>query len=233
MCGRYKLVAPTGRVFEDFALTGPRLNLQPCYNIAPTQEAPIVRRMPTGRQISMIRWGLIPSWSPGPRNGAPIGSGHINARAETVAKKPTFRDAMRSRRCLVLADGFYEWRTEGGEKQPMLFEMKDSAPFAFAGLYETWDRADAPLESFTIICTDANELIAPIHDRMPVIMLQDAWEPWLDTENVGVGVARDLLKQYPAEAMTVRPVSRRLNKAGAEDDESLLTPQLPRQPSLF
>jgi putative SOS response-associated peptidase YedK len=232
MCGRYKLVAPTGRVFDEFSLTGLRLNLQPRYNIAPTQDAAIVRKMPTGRQISMIRWGLIPGWSPAPSPGSPIGSGQINARAETVADKPTFRDALKQRRCLVIADGFYEWQAEGREKRPMLFEMKDGGVFAFAGLFERWDKAGAPLETFTIICTAANALVGLVHARMPVILPKQYWDKWLDVDGASVGDVLPLLTSYPADAMTVRPVSQRLNKVSA-DDASLLTPEAPVQGSLF
>jgi len=228
MCGRYKLAAPTGRVFDEFSLTGRRLNLQPRYNLAPTQEAPVIRRTPTGRQISLIRWGLIPAWSPATQRGAPLPTGQINARAETVAEKPTFRDAMRHRRCLVPADGFYEWKQEGREKQPMLFERADGGLLAFAGLYERWN----DLESFTIICTSANALVGTVHDRMPVILPPGHWEAWLDTDKASVADVLPLLVAYPADAMTVRPVNRRLNKAG-EDDEGLLTPEPPKQPSLF
>ncbi len=236
MCGRYKLVAPTGRVFDEFSLTGLRLNLQPRYNLAPTQDAPVVRKMPhgmpSGRQISMIRWGLIPGWSPALSPGAPLGSGQINARAETVAEKPTFRDALKHRRCLVIADGFYEWQTEGHEKLPMLFEMKDGGVFAFAGLWERSEKGSTPLETFTIICTAANALVGTVHDRMPVILPKEHWDKWLDVEGASVSDVLPLLTPYPADTMTVRPVSQRLNKVSA-DDASLLTPEPPVQGSLF
>ncbi|MCA0200645.1 MAG: SOS response-associated peptidase [Proteobacteria bacterium] len=229
MCGRYKLVAPTGRVFDEFELVGTRLNLQPRYNMAPTQEAPVVRRMPSGRQISLIRWGLIPGWSAPQRPGVPVGTGQINARAETVAEKPTFRDAMKQRRCLVVADGFYEWRQDGREKRPMLFEKADGGLMAFAGLWERWEG----LESFAIICTNANTLVGTIHDRMPVILAKDHWDAWLDTDRNSVASVLPLLTSYPADTMTMRPVSPRLNKTSAEDDASLLTPEPPVQGSLF
>lgn len=236
MCGRYKLVAPTGRIFDEFSLMGLRLNLQPRYNIAPTQDAPVIRRMPhgmpSGRQISMIRWGMIPAWSPSPKPGASLGTGQINARAETVAEKPTFREAMKARRCLVPADGFYEWTQEGGEKRPMLFEMKDESVFALAGLWESWTNGGAPLETFTIICTAANALVGRIHDRMPVILPKEHWEAWLDTDGTDVSAVLPLLTPFPADAMTVRPVSTRLNKVSA-DDAALLTPEPPVQGSLF
>lgn len=232
MCGRYKLEAPTGRVFDTFALGGTRLNLQPRYNIAPTQDAPVIRRTPTGRQIALIRWGMIPHWSPAPRPGAPPGPGQINARAETVAVKPTFRDALRLRRCLVPADGFYEWEGAGREKQPMLFEMKDGGPFAFAGLWERWDRAGAPRETFTIICTAANALVGRIHDRMPVILAPDRWDAWLDAQGHDAAAVLPLFTPYPADAMTMRPVSRALGDV-RQDDPSLLTPAPPVQPRLL
>lgn len=232
MCGRYKLVVPTGRIFDEFSLMGRRLNLQPRYNIAPTQEAPVVRLTPTGRQISLIRWGFIPSWSPSLKPGASVPSGHINARAETVADKPSFRDAFQHRRCLVVTDGFYEWATVGRVKQPMLFEMRDGGPFAFAGLYECWENGGVPLETFTIICTEANALVGEVHDRMPVILPKDSWSLWLDAGAHGPADALPLLKPFPAADMTVRPVNRSLNRVGV-DDPSVLTPSSPEQPSLF
>lgn len=232
MCGRYKLVAPVGRIFDEFSLVGLRPNLPARYNIAPTQDAAIVRRMPTGRQIALIRWGLIPAWAPAQRPGVAIPTGQINARAETVAEKPSFREALRYRRCLVIADGFYEWAQEGREKQPMLFEATDGGLLAFAGLYERWEKGETPLESFTIICTQANALVDRVHDRMPVILPREYWDMWLDPNLHDAGAVTPLLTSYPADAMTMRPVNRDLGKVG-RDDESLLVPQPPQQPSLF
>lgn len=220
MCGRYKLVAPTGRVFDEFSLTSRRLNLQPRYNLAPTQDAPVVRLGPTGRQISLIRWGLVPGWA------TRFGAGQINARAETVADKPTFRDAVRARRCLVVADGFYEWKREGRDKVPYLFEANEGAPFAFAGLYERWDREGPPVESFTIICTAANALVGEIHDRMPVILPKAHWDAWLDTAANAPAEVLPLLAPYPADAMKARRVNKRLN-AAATDDPAVLDPEPP------
>ena len=152
-----------------FNVTGPLPNVPPRYNIAPTQDAPVVRQTKDAdeREMDMLRWGLVPSWSQGPDSGYSM----INARAETVATKPAFRSAFRFRRCLVPADGFYEWRKVAGRKQPYRITVKDGEPFAFAGLWEHWTGPDGyVVQSFTIVVTEANELLRPIHDRMPVIL---------------------------------------------------------------
>jgi putative SOS response-associated peptidase YedK len=232
MCGRYKLTTPTSRVFDEFSLTGLRINLEPRYNIAPTQDAPVVRRSPTGRQISLVRWGMIPAWAPAQKTGEGLGAGQINARAETVARKPTFREALKSRRCLVVADGFYEWQQQERTKQPMLFTMRDEGVFAFAGLYETWNKAGTPLETFTIICTRPNALVATVHDRMPVILPKEHWDAWLDTAAHDAAAIVPLLGPFPADAMSVCPVNRDLGKVG-RDDASLLVSQPPAQPLLL
>ncbi len=165
MCGRFTLRTPTHRLAEAFGVRD-LPNLPPRYNIAPTQDAAVVRPGPEGeaRELAMLRWGLVPSWSEGPSAYS-----MINARAETVATKPAFRAAFRHRRCLVPADGFYEWQRVDGGKQPYLVELASGEPFAFAGLWEHWEGGDV-IESFTIIVTEANELLRPIHERMPVIL---------------------------------------------------------------
>ncbi len=149
------------------------------FNIAPTQPVAVVRRAAagSGRELAWLRWGLVPAWAKDPAIGARL----INARAETAAEKPAFRAAMRARRCLVVADGFYEWRRTGRAKQAYLFQLDGGRPFAFAGLWETWRRPDnSPLETCTLLTTDANELVRPIHDRMPAILPPAAYQAWLD-----------------------------------------------------
>ena len=162
MCGRFLLKSPLVELQRAFGFAE-RPNLEPRFNIAPTQTVPIVRRRDDGgggRELALVRWGLVPAWAKEPA----IGNKMINARAEGIAAKPAFRAAFRQRRCLVPADGFYEWRKlAGGRKQPMLIRRRDRAPFAFAGLWEVWRGPDGPLETCTIVTTAANALLAPIH----------------------------------------------------------------------
>src|ERR671933_2135962 len=157
MCGRYTLYTPVETLAEEFGLTDPLPDLQPNYNVAPTQEVPaVVAGNDGGRRLEMLRWGLIPSWADDPG----IGSRMINARSETVAEKPSFRRAFKERRCLVLADGFYEWkRTDSNGKQPYYIRMKDGRPFAFAGLWESWRGGREEILSCTILTTEANHLV--------------------------------------------------------------------------
>jgi putative SOS response-associated peptidase YedK len=227
MCGRYKLVTPIGKIIDEFSLTGQRPNLRARFNIAPTQESVVVRRGPTGRQLAVMRWGLVPYWAPDKK----IAFSTINARAETVATKPAFRDALQSRRCLVVADGFYEWKTEGKTKLPQLFELPGGGLMAFAGLYERWEKGGVPLETFTIICTGANPSVAPIHNRMPAILPPAQWDKWLDTENYSAASVLPLL-ETPSQTLTVTPVSRKLN-AVANDAPDVLEPDVEEQPKLL
>jgi putative SOS response-associated peptidase YedK len=157
-------------------------DLAPRYNIAPTQDVAVVRLNPSTekRELSMLRWGLIPFWAEDPK----VGYSTINARAETVATKPSFREAFKKRRCLVVADGFYEWQRTDGQKQPYLIHLKDNSPFAFAGLWERWRKGEQAIESCSIIVTEPNAVLEPIHDRMPVI---------LSPEDYGLGSIRRLM----------------------------------------
>jgi putative SOS response-associated peptidase YedK len=221
VCGRYSLTtAPEAlRRLFDFDTTP---NLQPRYNIAPTQSAPVVRTAANGgRELAMLRWGLIPSWA----KEASIGSKMINARSETVAEKPSFRSAFRHRRCLVPADGFYEWRREGEIKQPYRIGMKGGAAFAFAGLWESWDGTDddAAVETFTILTTEANRRLGPIHARMPVILAPDAYDAWLDAESGSRDDALGLLRPFAEAPMAFYRVSTRVNSP-RNDDPDCLTP---------
>ena len=195
--------------------------LSPRFNIAPTQAVAAVRaRADGGRELVALTWGLIPSWS----KDRTIGSRLINARAETVGEKPAFRAALRARRCLVLADGFYEWQKLGTRKQPHHIRMRDGRPFAFAGLWERWTPAEGdPVESCTIITTLPNEVVAPIHDRMPVILAPADLDRWLDPGVRDPAAVAALLRPYPAGDMTAYPVSLRVNSPGA-DDPSCVVP---------
>jgi putative SOS response-associated peptidase YedK len=218
MCGRYSLTtAPEAlrRLFDFDNLP----NLAPRYNIAPTQLAPVVRLRDGGpaRELVLLRWGLIPSWA----KDASIGSKMINARADTAADKPAFRAAFRARRCLVPADGFYEWRSEDGRKQPFRIGFKGGAAFAFAGMWESWTVRDGPeagsvVESYTILTTEANDKLRPIHERMPVILPPAAYAGWLDPATPPES-ARALLQPHPAEPMAFYRVSTRVNNVRNDD----------------
>ena len=236
MCGRFTLTPSAIALLGDvFGLDEP-LPLLPRWNIAPTQDVGVVRLLEGRRHLDLLRWGLIPAWTQDPKKGPLL----INARADTVAEKPAFRGALKLRRCLVPADGFFEWAPppagapKTAKKQPWWFRLEDEAPFALAGLWETWTPPDgAPVSSFTLITTDANEVVAPVHDRMPVILPREAYARWLDPS---VREAKDLvglLRPYPAALMSARPVSQRLNSA-REDDPSLVeSTSVVEQPRLF
>ena len=206
MCGRYTLITNIDRIAEAFGVA-PTLEAQPRYNIAPTQD--IVTIVNNGNpHLSLLRWGLIPAWA----KDESIGSRMINARAETLAEKPSFRNLLRSRRCLAVADGFYEWQGEGKNKTPMYITLQDGQPFAFAGLWDRWKDPDGQeIHSCTIITTEPNELMAPIHNRMPAILRPKAYEDWLNPQLRDDNVLTHLLKPYPSELMTARAVSKLVN----------------------
>lgn len=223
MCGRYFQARGPASVARHFETVNPLPNLAPSWNRAPTEDGLVVRRHPeTGaRHLDALRWGLVPRWAKDPS----VGSRMINARAESLAGKPAFRDAFRRRRCIVTADGFYEWRAEGGRgaKQPYAVAMADGAPMPLAGLWEGWRAPDGSvLRSFTIVTTDANERLAAIHERMPVILPRDSWPLWLGEEEAEDEAALlALLRPFPAERLAVWPVSARVNRV-AENDPGLL-----------
>src|SRR6266852_602219 len=209
MCGRYVVKAPVSQLATMFDLMDVP-PLTPRYNVAPTQMVPAVRLNPETqkRGLVMLKWGLIPAWA----KDAAIGSQMIMARADTVAEKPAFREAFRRRRCLMAADGFYEWQKTNGKKQPYFIGLKDQDPFAFAGLWEHWkDPESDAVESCALITTDANEVVRPIHDRMPVILQPKDYGVWLDLENRDTTALQELLQPYPGEAMMAYPVSLFVN----------------------
>jgi putative SOS response-associated peptidase YedK len=220
MCGRFTQRSRLNLLLQQFAIQDCDLQeLSPRYNIAPTQEIAAVRANASGqRQLGLFRWGLVPSWADDPK----IGYRLINARADTVATKPSFRSAFKQRRCLIPADGFYEWKKEGKEKQPYLIEVGDSQVFAFAGLWESWHGEQGPpLESCTIITTDANPLMSELHDRMPVILSPNDYQAWLDPQNLDREGLEKLLDPYPADEMQYRPVSKTVNNARNEGPECI------------
>jgi putative SOS response-associated peptidase YedK len=223
MCGRFLLHAPVDTLQRAFGFAE-RPNLRPRYNVAPTQTVPVVRRSHRdggGRELALARWGLIPSWA----KDASIGNKLINARAETVAEKPAFRGAFRERRALVPADGFYEWRKRegGGPKQPLLIRRRDGEPFAFAGLWEHWRGPEGEVETCTILTTEANAALAPIHDRMPVILDPASYDRWLDPAQPR---AEELLQPCPDEWLEAFPVSTRVNNV-RNDVVELIAPMNP------
>jgi len=228
MCGRFSLTtAPEAmRALFDYENLP---NLAPRFNVAPTQPVATVRLAAGGkRELVFMRWGLVPSWA----NDASIGSRMINARAETVAQKPAFRDAFRHRRCLVPADGFYEWREEEGRRQPFRIGMKGGGAFAFAGLWERWTaKAPAPalglaagesVETVTIVTTEANDKLRPIHERMPVILPPADYAAWLDVEACPPERARALLEPYPVEPMAFYRVGMRVNNVRNDDRDCIV-----------
>jgi len=213
MCGRYSLV-PTENIAARFDIQQQQLNIQPRYNVAPSQSMPVVVRNSPNRLVEM-QWGLIQSWSKEPR--AQFST--INARAETVTKSPVFRGPFKSRRCLVPASGFYEWQRTGQGKQPFCIRLKHGDLFAFAGLYDVWHDPDGnELYSYTVITTVPNELVAPIHNRMPVILRREDEQVWLDKEADSAQLLA-LLQAYPADKMVAYPVSRAVNSPANEGAE--------------
>lgn len=209
MCGRYTLSTPVEALPGEFGLAGPLPELRPSYNVAPTQEVPaVVTGSGEGRRLEMLRWGLIPAWADDPGIGARM----INARSETVAEKPSFRRAFKERRCLIVADGFYEWQKTNSGKQPYYARMKSGRPFAFAGLWESWNKdGEGGIRSCTILTTDANDLVGGIHHRMPVILPPEYYEPWLDPDLREPDQLLPLLAPYSTNDMEAYPVSRRVN----------------------
>jgi len=225
MCGRYRLSRRKQLVEEYFDSAGED-DWVPRYNIAPTQPVPIIRQNPKEprRELSLVRWGLIPWWAKDSSGAAAM----INARSETAATKPAFRDALKLRRCLIPADGFYEWKKNGKEKQPYCFEINEGQLFAFAGIWETWKDASRKtktmtIETCSILTTTPNAVTSAVHDRMPVILEPDNYDLWLDPGMTKVDAVTEVLKPFDARLMRSFPVSNRVNHA-ANDDAECSTP---------
>ena len=207
MCGRFSLIADLGELARRFEFDGNQLDLEPNYNVAPTQNILTVVGG-ENRRGGFMRWGLIPHWA----KSASFGSRMINARAETAAQRPAFRDAFRRRRCLVLADGFYEWQRAGSVKKPIRIVRESGEPFAFAGLWAVWKDPDGnTVPSCTIITTEANDLLRPIHHRMPVILPRQMEEFWLDRDVQDTAALEDALKADPSELMQTYQISTLVN----------------------
>lgn len=212
MCGRFTQTQPLAALRERFAVTEVRAEPTPRFNIAPTDPVAAVRGEPGARILEEMRWGLVPSWSDPSDRRAPR---PINARAETLSTSGMFKRLLPSRRCLVLADGFYEWSGPKERRQPVRARLEDGALFAFAGLWDLWrdprDPAAPPLRTCTIVTTEANTLVRPVHDRMPVILLPEDEERWLDPSVSASGLLLGLLRPYPAERMALDRVAPLVN----------------------
>ena len=222
MCGRFRQSRRKQLVEEYFDAVASEEDWSPRFNIAPTQPVPVIRQNPKEpvRELALMRWGLIPSWSKDSSGAARM----INAKSETAATKPAFRESLKSRRCLIPADGFYEWKRDGKTKQPFCFEVGEGQLFAFAGLWDRWKEPSGNwVKTCSILTTTANSISAPVHDRMPVILDADAYDVWLDPGMTDVGAASELLKPFDARLMRCYPVSTRINSV-ANDDEACSAP---------
>ena len=221
MCGRFAFWITRKRLKEEFDLPGPEdalPEIPPRYNIAPGTDIAAVRNLPDKpRELAMLRWGLIPSWAKDKKTGYRM----INARAESVMKKPAFRNAFRYRRCLIPASGFYEWQKRDGKKQPWFITLRDTDLFAFAGLWERWknpENESEVIESCTIITTDSNELVRPLHNRMPVVLERPDYERWLSRQTPDRDLAA-LLRPLPSSKMTAWPVTPKVNSPANDSPE--------------
>lgn len=218
MCGRYRLSRRKQLVEEYFDCPSDEQEWAPRYNIAPTRPVPVIRQHPKEpiRRLSLMKWGLIPSWAKDSSGSASM----INARSETASTKPAFRDALKSRRCLIPADGFYEWVRTAKPKQPYCFEVNDGELFAFAGLWDRWkDPSGNWIRTCAILTTTPNAVTSAVHDRMPVILDPNNYELWLDPGMKDVGAVSDLLKPCNTRLMRCYPVSTRINRVVNDDEE--------------
>ena len=218
MCGRYRLSRRKQILEEHFAAVSGDEDWNPRYNIAPTQSVPIIRQNPKEpvRELSLVRWGLIPSWA----KDSSVAAEMINARSETAGAKPAFRDAMKYRRCLIPADGFYEWQRTGKTKQPYCFEVNQGELFGFAGIWDRWKDASGNwVKTCSILTTTPNAVTSAVHDRMPVVLDPDGYDLWLDPGMRDVTTVSELLKPCDARLMRCYPVSTRINHVANDDEE--------------
>jgi len=216
MCGRFTLTVPPELIADLYDLEVP-MAYRPRFNIAPTQPVAVIANR-AERAVELFRWGLIPRWAKDPK----IGHKLINARSETLADKPSFQHAYRHRRCLVLADGFFEWRKQGKVRVPLRFVLRSRQPFAFAGLWERWSPHEGEdVHTCTIITTSANDVVAPVHDRMPVILPRDAYDAWLDPAERTPDSLQDLLRPYPPAEMEAYEVSTAVNAVKVDGPECI------------
>ena len=219
MCGRFSFAAPLDELLDAFGVAAPEWDERPRYNIAPGQDILTIVQDGAGRRLERARWGLVPSWARDPG----VGYRMINARAETLFEKPAFRSAALRRRCLVLADGFFEWkRLDARRKQPYRIVLRDRPAFAIAGLYDIWtDAGGNPLRTVTLVTTSPNDLVAPIHDRMPAILRSDHETPWMNPGLQQREAVAAMLMPYPAGAMRAYPVSSAVNATQNDGPECI------------
>jgi putative SOS response-associated peptidase YedK len=217
VCGRYKLSRRKQLVDEYFDAVSDETEWTPRYNIAPTQPVPVIRQHPKEpvRKLSLMKWGLVPSWSKDLSTAARM----INARSETASTLPALRDALKFRRCLIPADGFYEWQRSGKTKQPFCFEIRYGELFAFAGIWDRWQGGGIAVETCSILTTTPNAVTSAVHDRMPVILGVNNYDLWLDPGMQNVTEVSALLKPYDARLMRCYPVSTRINQVANDDEE--------------
>lgn len=220
MCGRFTLRSSPREVARLFHVEKLPL-FEPRYNIAPTQPVLVAREQPEHgeRELAWLQWGFVPAWSKDPK----AAQRPINVRSEGVSERPMFRTAFRRRRCLIAADGFYEWKAQGRTKQPFYFQLVDAAPFAFAGIWEAWRHENQSIESCALFTTRANAIVAPIHDRMPVVLPPKDFACWLDPANEDVDGLSKLLRPLPANKMKAWPVSTRVNSPRRDDPDCIVS----------
>lgn len=220
MCGRFVGFRPLEELIECFPIDVSEIDASENFNVAPTQEILAIVRHDGQNHLDKLHWGLVPFWA----KDKTIGSRMINARSETVASKPSFRTAFRKRRCLILADGFYEWQGEKGHKQPMFITLPDGSPFAFAGLWEVWDnkgKAPSPYRSCTILTREASESFRPIHHRMPVILKAEAYGSWLDSVNQDADALQEIIQKQIYTELSSVPVSKQVNSVKNNGPENI------------
>jgi putative SOS response-associated peptidase YedK len=217
MCARYTLFSPGAAIAKWFHLAEVP-GLEPRYNVAPSQLVAVVgtKASGTGRGLALFRWGFVPHWAAGPNGPRPV-----NAKAETVAEKPSFRDSFRHRRCLIPADGFYEWRTSPQGKQPLFYRLKGGELMALAGIWDVWPGPTEKLFTCAIITTPANTLVEPVHDRMPAILPSEMWDVWLKPAEADPARLLSVLQPFPAERMEVVPASPVVNNSRHEGPDCL------------
>lgn len=217
MCGRFALATDKKILAMLYGLDlRADFELRPRYNIAPSQKVLTLRLSPENgeKELTELKWGFVPFWADDPA----IGNRMINARAETAAEKPSFRNALKKRRLLVPASGFYEWKSEDGNKQPFFIYRRDEKPFSFAGLWERWDKGSDPLESFTILTTEPNSLLSDLHNRMPVIIRAEDYSAWLNPD-AEPNFLQQMMVPFPSEELTFHPVSKKVNKPSNDHPE--------------
>jgi putative SOS response-associated peptidase YedK len=220
MCGRFVVFSNLEQLQEHFPIDKALSEITPNYNVAPTQEILAIFRQEALNVMEKLHWGLVPRWA----NDISTGYKMINARSETIDTKTSFRDAFKKRRCLILADGFYEWTGPKGNKQPVFITLPDEKPFAFAGLWETWhnkDHQDEPYRSCTIITREAGPCLKDIHDRMPSILHPDTYDTWLDQRNLDTKTLQEILGERTITEFKFRPVSKQVNSVKINDPSNI------------